>query len=279
MGSTRTDEERALFNSRKQGVDRYWAREKTLVRMGMGTRDWTPEQQRELLEKGSISGIEGHHMLSAAAHPEHADNPDNIQPLTEKEHLDAHSGDYHNATNGRYDPETGTTKEFTDGKIEAPEVIMLSDPVMAKEDTSEISASGEMADYSEKVDAIAASYKSNIRKGKGSQTDPEKLAALDRQIDEKAAAAKGNYSSYLAEKYGLEEYNNTGNYNADRQFMFGETSQAGETGSNDSKGGGTVNDSSNGSGKNSGSNSSNEGGNNGGGNGGNTGGSDDGMEM
>ena len=91
--------------------------------------------------------------------------------------------------------------------------------------------------------------------------------------------AKGNYSSYLAEKYGPEEYNNTGNYNADRQFMFGETPQAGETGSNDSKGGGTINDSSNGSGKNSGSNSSNEGGNNGGGNGGNTGGSDDGMEM
>ncbi len=257
-------------------MNRYWAREKELVRMGMGTRDWTPEQQRELLDKGSISGIDRHHMMSVTAHPKQADNPDNIQPLTEPEHLKAHSEDYRNPTNGKYDPATGTTKEFTDGKIEAPEIIMLSDPIMLEEDVSSISASGEMADYSEKVDAIVTEYKSNLRKGKGSQTDPEKLAELDRQMDEKAAAAKGNYSSYLAEKYGLEEYNNTGNYNADRQFMFGETSQAGETGSNDSKGGGTVNNNSDESSNNSGGNSSNEGGNNGGNNGGSN---DDGMEM
>lgn len=281
MASTRTEEEQALANSRKQGVDRYWAREKMLVQMGMGTRDWTPEQQRELLEHGSISGIEGHHMLNAAAHPEHADNPDNIQPLTEKEHLDAHGGDYKNATNGRYDPATGTTKEFTDGVIEAPEVIMLSDPIMAKDDAAELSASGEMADYSEKVDAIAASYKSNIRKGKGSQTDPGKLSELDRQIDEKAAAAKANYSSYLAEKYNLEEYNNTSNVNADRQFMFGEGTQAGENGGNaetqTSSGSGGEKAGESTSSTNSESNDSGSGYT--GGSGGNTGGSDDGMDR
>lgn len=282
MASTRTEEEWALINSRKQGVDRYWAREKKLVQMGMGTRDWTPEQQRELLEHGSISGIEGHHMLNAAAHPEHADNPDNIQPLTEKEHLDAHGGDYKNATNGRYDPATGTTKEFTDGVIEAPDVIMLSDPVIAKDDAAELSASGEVAGYSEKVDAIAANYKSNLRKGKGSHTDPGKLAELDRQIDEKAAAAKANYSSYLAEKYGFEEYNNTSNLSADRQFMFGEGTQAGENGGNAAQepggaGSGGKTDGT-GNGKNGESNDSGSSSNGGGGDG-NTGGSDDGMEM
>jgi uncharacterized membrane protein YgcG len=284
MSSTKTKEEQDLYNSRKRGVDRYWAREKTLVQMGMGTRDWTPEQQRELLETGSVSGFQGHHMLSAAAHPEQADNPDNIQPLTTEEHLAAHGNDYKNPTNGRYDPATGTTKEFSDGKIEAPDVIMLSDPVMTKDEAAETSASGEMADYGEKVDAIAASYKSNLRRGMGSRTDPEKLALLDRQIDEKAAAAKANYSSYLASKYNSEEYNNLANYSADRQFMFGDTLQTSETGQNHGQEGNTGNA---GAGSNTSGNenegSGNDGsGNNGGGSsgGGNNGSSnDDGMEM
>ena len=67
-----------------------WKREIKLVRQGRGTRNWTMEEQKELLTTGRIKKYVAHHIKSVKEYPEHADNVDNIQFLTRKEHYKAH---------------------------------------------------------------------------------------------------------------------------------------------------------------------------------------------
>ena len=111
-----------------------WKNEKSLVQRGQGTRDWTPSQQRDILEKGKAydengKAFEGHHMKSAEAYPEYQGDPQNIQFLSRDEHQDAHFGSFQNPTNGYYNPKTGETKDFGEGKYEPCEVNSLSEPV------------------------------------------------------------------------------------------------------------------------------------------------------
>ena len=68
---------------------------------GKGTRKWTKEQKAELLEKGKVKGFQGHHINNVKDHPELAGNPDNIEFLTRKEHLDRHGGNFRNETHGK----------------------------------------------------------------------------------------------------------------------------------------------------------------------------------
>ena len=88
-----------------------WQREQDLVRSGKGTRDWTEQQQRDILdpEKGKAyddrgRAFEGQHMKSVEKYPEYQGDPANIQFLTKDEHLDAHMKNWHNPTNGYYNP-------------------------------------------------------------------------------------------------------------------------------------------------------------------------------
>lgn len=116
-----------------KAIRKKWAAENQLVLEGKGTRDWTPQQQKDILEKGKAydedgRAFEGHHMKSAEAHPEYQGDPDNIQFLTRAEHKAAHGGDFHNATNGYYDPFKNVTVEFDDELIPCS-IIELSDPV------------------------------------------------------------------------------------------------------------------------------------------------------
>lgn len=92
-----------------KAIQAAWDREQDYVRNGMGTRDWTPEQQRDILEKGKAydengRAFEGQHMRSAEKHPEDQGNPDNIQFLSRDEHFAAHDGNWRNPTNWYYDP-------------------------------------------------------------------------------------------------------------------------------------------------------------------------------
>ena len=96
-----------------------WQKEQELVLEGKGTRDWTPEQQQDILDKDkgkaydeNGKAFEGHHMKSAEKYPEYQGEPDNIQFLTRPEHLAAHDGFFQNFTNGYYNPITGETKDF-----------------------------------------------------------------------------------------------------------------------------------------------------------------------
>jgi len=116
-----------------------WANEKIRILEGKGTRNWTPEQQRDILSKGRAydedgKAIEGHHMKSAEAFPEYQGDTGNIQFLTRTEHRSAHSGYFQNPTNGYYDPITGETSDFDIESYVPCQVIELSDPVVKVDD-------------------------------------------------------------------------------------------------------------------------------------------------
>lgn len=112
-----------------------WEREQQLVNEGKGTRDWTTEQQIDILEKGKAydydgRALEGHHMKSVAVFPEHQGNPDNIQFLSRSEHFEAHGGSFQNPTNGYYNPIGGKTIIFTGDNLIPCQIIILSNPVI-----------------------------------------------------------------------------------------------------------------------------------------------------
>lgn len=115
-----------------------WQREHDLVQDGKGTRDWTEEQQKDILDpdKGKAyddkgRAFEGQHMKSVEKYPEYQGEPNNIQFLTKDEHLDAHQGNWHNPTNWYYDPATRQITDFGDGMYVPCPVIELSHPIMS----------------------------------------------------------------------------------------------------------------------------------------------------
>ena len=124
------------IKERNKAIRLAWEKEQQLVREGKGTRNWTKEQQKDILDpdKGKAydangRAFEGQHMKSAAEYPEYQGDPDNIQLLTREEHLEAHKGSWQNPTNWCYNPET---KEFIDFGNDKPipcKIINLSEPV------------------------------------------------------------------------------------------------------------------------------------------------------
>jgi len=111
-----------------------WAQEQELVSKGQCTRDWSREQQQDILEKGKAydengKAIEGHHMKSVERFPEYQSDLGNIQFLTRAEHRSAHGGNFQNYTNGKYDYLSGNTIDFGDGPFEPCTIFDLSDPI------------------------------------------------------------------------------------------------------------------------------------------------------
>lgn len=130
-----------------------WQKEQELVSEGKGTRDWTPEQQKEILELGKAyyhsenpddvndgKAFEGHHMKSAEAYPEYQGDPENILFLSRPEHQEAHGGDYRNPTNGYFNPVTKITRDFGDNKYKPCEIIKLTDPIVSSSDVAQVSS-------------------------------------------------------------------------------------------------------------------------------------------
>lgn len=114
-----------------------WEREARLVSEGLGTRDWTPEQQRDILnpDRGkayddSGRAFQGQHMKSVEKYPEYQGDPENIQFLTLVEHLEAHKGSWQNPTNWYYDPVTKQFFDFGEGKFVPCKIIELSNPIV-----------------------------------------------------------------------------------------------------------------------------------------------------
>ena len=113
-----------------------WNKEQELVREGKGTRDWTPEQQQDILDKGKAydengRAFEGQHMKSAEKYPEYQGDPENIQFLTRAEHLEAHDGNWQNPTNWYFNPVTKEKLNFGDGPVIPCEIIQLAEPVVS----------------------------------------------------------------------------------------------------------------------------------------------------
>ena len=112
-----------------------WKKEKELVEKGMGTRDWTREEQEDILATGKAhdengKAFEGHHMQSVSYKPENQGEAGNIQFLTRDEHLAAHRGSYQNKTNGYYNYKTGEMEPFEGDNFVPCKRINLSDPVV-----------------------------------------------------------------------------------------------------------------------------------------------------
>lgn len=112
-----------------------WNKEQELVQEGKGTREWTPQQQQDILEKGKAyddngKAFEGQHMKSAEMYPEYQGDPKNIQFLTRAEHLEAHDGNWQNPTNWYYNPVTKEKFDFGDGPFIPCEIIQLPTPII-----------------------------------------------------------------------------------------------------------------------------------------------------
>ncbi|HET6231892.1 MAG TPA: RHS repeat-associated core domain-containing protein, partial [Longimicrobiaceae bacterium] len=72
-------ERAALAAARRRAVRQAWSQEAEMVeRTGEGTRRWTRAERQELLERGRVEGIHGHHINSVKAAPHLAGNPNNI---------------------------------------------------------------------------------------------------------------------------------------------------------------------------------------------------------
>lgn len=127
---------KSSFVERNKAVREAWNKELELVQEGKGTREWTLEQQKDILDKGRAyddngKAFEGQHMKSAEMYPEYQGDPGNIQFLTRAEHLEAHEGNWQNPTNWYFNPVTKEKVDFGDGPFIMCEIIRLPEPVVS----------------------------------------------------------------------------------------------------------------------------------------------------
>ena len=123
-----------INQERKRAVREAWKSERTYVRDGKGTRDWSQAEQREIVAKGRANGYEGHHMKSVKDYPQYAGDSSNIQFLNRSEHINgAHRGDPQNSTNGYYNHKTETMHRFKSHAPEAPATQELSSPLSQRQ--------------------------------------------------------------------------------------------------------------------------------------------------
>ena len=111
-----------------------WEKEQDLVREGKGTRDWTQEQQQDILDRGKAydedgKAFHGQHMKSVEKYPEYQGDLNNIQFLTKAEYLEAHQGNWQNPTNWYYDPISKQFFVFGECELIPCEIIKLSNPI------------------------------------------------------------------------------------------------------------------------------------------------------
>ena len=133
---------KSSFVERNKAVREAWNKELELVQEGKGTREWTPEQQKDILEKGRAydekgKAFEGQHMKSAEMYPEYQGEPGSIQFLTRAEHFEAHDGNWQNPTNWYYNPITKEKFDFGDGPFMPCEIIHLPEPIVSIQLTQE----------------------------------------------------------------------------------------------------------------------------------------------
>ena len=148
---------------RSKAVRLAWEREQELVSKGKCTRDWTRQQQQDILDpdKGKAyddkgRAFEGQHMKCVKLYPEYADDPDNIQFLTKDEHLEAHRGSWNNPTNGYYDPITKSVSEFGEDELIPCEIVDLSNPIVAAILTEQTEKNADEARTAEKKEETHA---------------------------------------------------------------------------------------------------------------------------
>ena len=176
-----------------------WEREQELVREGKGTRNWTTEQQKDILktEKGKAydengRAFEGQHMKSVEAYPECQGDPGNIQFLTKEEHRAAHKGNWQNPTNWHYNPATGQFTDFGEGTYTPCAVIELSEPVV-----------NEASVVKDKDIVRQSDYLGNV------QTSTESIDGVEYLGNTTEVSSSTSQDSYLGTAHSKESSNST----------------------------------------------------------------------
>ena len=181
---------KASFKERNKAIRLAWEREQELVAEGKGTRDWSPDQQKDILdpEKGKAydengRAYEGQHMKSAAEYPEYQGNPDNIQFLTRNEHLEAHKGSWQNPTNWYYDSVTKEFIDFGDGDIIPCKAIELSSPISPRQHDIENKEAEQTEKSSEGKDEDSARDSADVNGENASPDDTLHSDKADKVIE------------------------------------------------------------------------------------------------
>lgn len=152
MGYTKKE----LQTLREEAVNKAWRREKELVLQGKGHRQWTVDQQMELLtsEPPKVTGYEGSHILDVKGHPEFAGDPNNIQFLPTIAHF--HGVHKHNFRvepgEGLFDEETGEIIPLDEeGKLPEQGIVTLEDRVVHFQELDELERQKEQAQLLEQI--------------------------------------------------------------------------------------------------------------------------------
>ncbi|MDO5150474.1 MAG: calcium-binding protein, partial [Oscillospiraceae bacterium] len=120
----------------QDGKALFWEKEALLVEQGKGTRNWTPNQQKQILSGIVPRGDDGfkfeaHHMLSKEDNPKYAADADNFEALTKiNEHLrGVHNGHTKIETHGYYDELTGNMIIFKGEGVPGgyPPIVQLTE--------------------------------------------------------------------------------------------------------------------------------------------------------
>lgn len=122
-------------SSANKAIALAWCKEQQLILESRGTRDWTPDQQQDILNRGKAydddgKAFEGHHMKSTEKYPEYQADLENIQFLSRSEHSTAHDRNFRIPTNGCFNPTTGETSDFGLSKYVPCEILELSKPIV-----------------------------------------------------------------------------------------------------------------------------------------------------
>lgn len=180
---------KSSFVERNKAVREAWNKELELVQEGKGTREWTPEQQKDILEKWRAydengKAFEGQHMKSAEMYPEYQGEPGNIQFLTRTEHLEAHDGNWQNPTNWYYNPVTKEKFDFGDGPFIPCEIIQLPEPIISltRDSTIQENVIEEKEDFSKDVLKQSA----EINKKTYSKPETSKSPKVQVEVPKKA---------------------------------------------------------------------------------------------
>ena len=170
-----------------------WEKEQQRVLKGEGTRDWTPKQQQDIIDRGKAYDEDGkafecQHMKSVEEHPEFQGEPDNIQFLTRQEHFEAHKRNWQNPTNWYYDPVTKEYHDFGDGKYVPCKVIKLSLPICIQslDSLDESKASLE--------ENRGGSIRNSAKKGSNTNDDKSERKPIVTQEDAKRITAPSTES-------------------------------------------------------------------------------------
>ena len=201
MGKLRTEGQKSLQYQRQKAVNEAWKEEVELVREGKGTRQWSVEEQKELLANGKVSGYYGHHMQSVKTNPENASNKDNIQFLNYDEHIDgAHQGNTKNSTNGYYDPATGQMNEFKDGNL-VPITPMNQEQQAFDtiEERDNAYKQGMVDRYNNNLDKKLADYQKNLEQ-REELSDEQKNEKYEQRAAKYEADKEEFYTSMFSEQ-------------------------------------------------------------------------------